>query len=209
VRLSHDEYALLVEQAPILVWRSDTTGLCDYFNDRWLEFRGRTLEEERGEGWAQGVHPEDLDRCLQIYRNAFTRRETFEMEYRLARRDGVYRWIFDRGVPIYRCRRTFPRLYRSCIDVTARVRRRPPLGASATKSWRTCGACCRSAATASASATMKATGRRSRSTSPSTLGRFLARLLPRVPEARVPRNMGTDGGAQALTRGRTWTTSGR
>ncbi len=121
MRLSHDEYALLVEQAPILVWRSDTTGLCDYFNDRWLEFRGRTLEEERGEGWAQGVHPEDLDRCLQIYRSAFTRRETFEMEYRLARHDGVYRWIFDRGVPIYAADGPFLGYIGSCIDVTARV----------------------------------------------------------------------------------------
>jgi PAS domain S-box-containing protein len=119
--LSADEYRLLVEHAPIMIWRSGTDGRCDYFNQPWLDFTGHTLEEERGDGWAQGVHPDDLARCLETYRAAFQRRETFEMEYRLLRSDGEYRWIHDRGVPII-THGAFAGYVGSCVDVTARVR---------------------------------------------------------------------------------------
>jgi PAS domain S-box-containing protein len=97
--LSHSEYKHLIEQAPIMIWRSKPDTQCDYFNQRWLDFTGRTMEEELGDGWVKGVHPDDVDRCLNIYLSAFREREIFEMEYRLRRHDGVYRWIFDRGVP--------------------------------------------------------------------------------------------------------------
>ena len=119
-RLEPDEYGVLVEQAPILIWRADTTAACDYFNDRWLEFTGRTMEQEFGNGWAEGVHPDDLDRCLVIYLGAFERRETFEMEYRLRRSDGEYRWLFDRGVPFHRGDE-FAGFIGSCVDVHERV----------------------------------------------------------------------------------------
>lgn len=119
--LSLPEYQALVEQAPILIWRANTEAVCDYFNERWLEFRGRTLEEEHGNGWAEGVHQEDLDRCLKIYLDGFNRREVFEMEYRLKRYDGVYRWIFDRGVPFTDANGDFAGYIGSCIDVTERV----------------------------------------------------------------------------------------
>lgn len=118
---SGEEYRVLVEQAPILIWRSDTTGACDYFNERWLEFRGRTLEQESGNGWAEGVHPDDFDRCLDIYQGAFRERATFEMEYRLMRHDGVFRWIFDRGVPFYLNGGSFGGYIGSCVDVTDRI----------------------------------------------------------------------------------------
>jgi len=97
--LSREEYQLLVEKAPIMIWRSTLTMECDYFNDIWLAFTGRSIEQERGNGWAEGVHPDDLDRCLKIYTENFSRRAIFEMEYRLRRHDGAYRWIFDRGAP--------------------------------------------------------------------------------------------------------------
>jgi PAS domain S-box-containing protein len=119
--LTLQEYQALVEQSPIMIWRADTTALCDYFNERWLLFRGRTMEQEIGNGWAEGVHPDDYDRCLTIYLESFKNRETFEMEYRLMRHDGVYRWIFDRGVPYSSDQGEFAGYIGSCIDVTDRV----------------------------------------------------------------------------------------
>jgi PAS domain S-box-containing protein len=120
-RLSPDEYRILVEQAPILIWRAGPDMLCDYFNERWLEFTGRSMGEELGNGWAEGVHPDDLQRCLDIYTGHFRRRDVFEMEYRLRRHDGVYRWLFDRGVPFFHREGAFGGYLGSCVDVTARV----------------------------------------------------------------------------------------
>lgn len=121
MELSHSEYRILVEQAPIMVWRSDPTGLCDYFNETWLAFTGRTHDQERGEGWSQGVHPDDLQSCLSIYTRAFAARVPFEMEYRLRRYDGVHRWIFDRGAPFVGGDGEFGGFIGSCVDVTERV----------------------------------------------------------------------------------------
>lgn len=128
--LSPEEYALLVEQAPILIWRAGTDALCDYFNHRWLAFTGRTMAQELGNGWAEGVHPDDFQRCLDVYVTAFGRREVFEMEYRLRRHDGVYRWIFDRGVPAYDGSGTFAGYIGSCVDVTERVEAQAALEAA-------------------------------------------------------------------------------
>jgi PAS domain S-box-containing protein len=115
------EYAAIVEQAPILIWRSDVSGGCNYFNERWLEFTGRTLAQERGDGWVEGVHREDVARCLEVYTSAFQERRVFEMEYRLRRHDGVWRWLFDRGVPFCDPAGAFAGYIGSCVDVTARV----------------------------------------------------------------------------------------
>ncbi len=120
-RLGSAEYAVLVEQAPIMIWRAGTDGLCDYFNERWLAFTGRSMAQEAGNGWAEGVHPDDLQRCLDIYLGHFHRHATFEMEYRLRRADGAWRWIFDRGVAMYGPAGEFTGYIGSCIDVTERV----------------------------------------------------------------------------------------
>lgn len=114
------EYRLLVEHSPVLIWRADVNKKCDYFNRVWLEFTGRTLRQELGDGWAEGVHPDDLDRCFQIYVSSFDQRLPFEMEYRLKRHDGEYRWIFDRGVPYTDDTGQFLGYIGSCIDVTER-----------------------------------------------------------------------------------------
>ena len=119
--LSPQDYATIVEQAPILIWRADLSMGCDYFNERWLAFTGRTMEQERGNGWAEGVHPEDLARCLRIYTTSFEARQPFEMEYRLRRHDGAWRWIFDRGVPSFGADGGFIGYVGSCVDVTGRV----------------------------------------------------------------------------------------
>ena len=119
-KLSGEEYAVLVEQAPMLIWRAGRSAECDFFNERWLAFRGRTLQQEAGNGWAEGVHPEDLERCVKTYLEAFAERRVFEMEYRLMRYDGVYRWIFDRGSPFFE-NGEFGGYVGSCVDVTDRV----------------------------------------------------------------------------------------
>jgi PAS domain S-box-containing protein len=119
--LTKNEYQALVEQSPILIWRARPDALCDYFNERWLSFRGRTLAEEFGNGWAEGVHPDDFDRCLKIYLDNFNARQIFEMEYRLKRHDGAYRWILDRGVPFYSEEGEFAGFIGSCVDITERV----------------------------------------------------------------------------------------
>jgi PAS domain S-box-containing protein len=120
--LSESEYRLLVESSPVMIWRSGVDARCDYFNDTWLQFTGRTLVQELGDGWAEGVHPDDLDRCLEHYFDAFHRRQPFEMEYRLKRHDGVHRWILDRGVPSYDDSGRFLGFVGSCVDVEERRR---------------------------------------------------------------------------------------
>lgn len=120
-QLTAIEYRLLVEHSPVMVWRADLNKKCDYFNHTWLEFTGRTLADEAGDGWATGVHPDDLERCFNIYVSNFDRRVPFEMEYRLKRFDGVYRWIFDRGVPFADDQGNFLGYIGSCVDVTERI----------------------------------------------------------------------------------------
>jgi PAS domain S-box-containing protein len=120
-QLSPSEYQILVEQAPIMIWRANAAAECDYFNERWLQFRGRPIEQEYGNQWSQGVHPEDLQRCLATYLDAFGKRESFEMEYRLQRHDGDYRWVLDRGAPFFDENLQFRGYIGSCIDVTDRV----------------------------------------------------------------------------------------
>ena len=116
------EYRLLVQHSPVMIWRSGLDAKCDYFNETWLAFTGRSLEQEIGDGWAEGVHPEDFDRCVKHYLDHFHRREAFEMEYRLRRHDGEWRWIFDRGVPFTADSGEFAGFIGSCIDVDERRR---------------------------------------------------------------------------------------
>jgi PAS domain S-box-containing protein len=107
----------LADFAPVMIWRSRPDKLCDWFNKPWLDFVGRTMEQEQGNGWAEGVHKEDFDRCLQTYVTAFDERRPFTMVYRLKRFDGAWRYILDNGSPFYR-KGVFAGYFGSCIDVT-------------------------------------------------------------------------------------------
>ena len=115
------EYEQIVEEAPIMIWRSGPDGECTYFNQRWLEFTGRRMEEELGNGWAQGVHPDDLQRCMEMYLKALSKREKFEMEYRLRRYDGEYRWVSDRGGPFNDSDGRFAGYIGSAFDITEKI----------------------------------------------------------------------------------------
>jgi len=118
---SEARFRTIAEQSPVMIWRADAGGRCDYYNRTWLDFRGRSEVQEAGDGRADGVHPDDLEACLETFRGAFGRREAFEMTYRLLRRDGVYRSIVDRGVPYYDDRGGFLGYLGSCLDITERV----------------------------------------------------------------------------------------
>jgi PAS domain S-box-containing protein len=131
--LPPDQYRLLVESSPVMIWRSGLDAKCDYFNETWLAFSGRTFEQELGDGWVEGVHPDDLDRCVGTYLDHFARRAAFEMEYRLRRHDGVYRYIFDRGVPFLDESGAFGGFIGSCVDVDERVQAQAMLEANAAR----------------------------------------------------------------------------
>jgi PAS domain S-box-containing protein len=112
----------MADTAPVMIWMSDNHKLCTYFNKVWLEFTGRSLEQELGNGWAEGVHPDDYQRCLETYETAFDACRVFKMEYRLRRFDGQYGWVLDSGIPRYLPDGSFLGYIGSAIDITDRKR---------------------------------------------------------------------------------------
>ena len=112
-------FRLLADAAPVMIWIAGPDSLCTYFNKTWLDFRGRSLEEEVGNGWAEGLHPDDRDLCLATYQKSFFARQSFRMEYRLQRADGEYRWMEGTGVPRFE-EEAFFGFMGSTADVTAR-----------------------------------------------------------------------------------------
>ena len=120
VRESEERFRLVSNTAPVMIWMTGTDRLCTYVNQSWLDFTGRPLEAELGNGWVEGVHKEDLRPCLETYSRAFDRHESFEMEYRVRRNDGEYRWILDVGVPRFNSDGNFAGYIGSCLDITDR-----------------------------------------------------------------------------------------
>jgi two-component system, cell cycle sensor histidine kinase and response regulator CckA len=120
INKARDFYLTLLDKFPALIWRSDVNAKCDYFNQTWLEFTGRSMEQEMGDGWAEGVHLEDLAGCLQSFLKAFHSRQPFTLEYRLRRHDEEYRWIIDQGRAFNDLDGQFAGYIGSCVDITER-----------------------------------------------------------------------------------------
>jgi PAS domain S-box-containing protein len=122
VRESESRFRIVADSAPVLIWMSGEDALCTFFNKPWLDFTGRTAEQEMGDGWTKGIHPDDLPECLEAYRESFEARRPFVLQYRLRRHDGEYRWISDNGVPRYDAEGHFAGYIGSCLDITDRMR---------------------------------------------------------------------------------------
>ncbi|MFA6673443.1 MAG: PAS domain S-box protein, partial [Methanoculleus sp.] len=133
LRESEWHFRTLADSGQALIWTSGLDANCDYFNEPWLAFTGRTLEQELGDGWTEGVHPDDLSRCIETYLDAFARRERFSMAYRLRRHDGEYRWIQDDGSPRYDTHGNFLGYIGHCLDVTEQRRMEEALRETAEK----------------------------------------------------------------------------
>lgn len=117
IQETEDRFRAIADTAPVLIWLSGPDKLCYFFNKGWLDFTGRTFEQEQGNGWAEGVHPDDFDRCIAIYTSHFDARKEFSMDYRLRRHDGEYRWIWDKGVPRFTGNGTFIGYVGGCMDI--------------------------------------------------------------------------------------------
>jgi PAS domain S-box-containing protein len=119
-RESEERFRILANSSPVLVWMTGTNKLCDFVNQGWLDFTGHSLKQEIGTTGIEGVHPDDVVRCLETYESAFEARKPFQMEYRMRRHDGQYRWIVDQGAPRYSPSGEFAGYVGSCVDITER-----------------------------------------------------------------------------------------
>ena len=120
LRESEARFRMMVDTAPVLVWMAGPDAHITFINKRWLEFTGRSMQEEIGDTWFTGIHVDDLDRCRKSYLDAVTSEQPFVLEYRLRRRDGEYRWILDTGVPLFDEEGRFGGYIGTCMDLTER-----------------------------------------------------------------------------------------
>jgi PAS domain S-box-containing protein len=120
LRESEGRFRTVANVAPVMIWMSGTNKEGVFFNKGWLEFTGRAVDEELGEGWLQGVHPEDVAHTLDVCGSAFAKHEPFTVEYRLRRKDGEYRWLLDTGTPRFDADGAFLGYIGSCIDIADR-----------------------------------------------------------------------------------------
>jgi PAS domain S-box-containing protein len=121
LRETEDRFKVMADSSPVMLWMSAVDSNCYFFNKPWLDFTGRTLDQEVGAGWCEGVHFEDFQHCLDTYLDHFNARQPFRMRYRLRRHDGEYRWLLDTGVPRFSPDGTFMGFVGSCIDIQEMV----------------------------------------------------------------------------------------
>jgi diguanylate cyclase (GGDEF)-like protein/PAS domain S-box-containing protein len=120
LRKSEENLRVLAKNESVMIWMAGTDKQCTHFNQVWLDFTGRTMQQELGEGWLEGVHPDDRENCLHGYLEAFDARREFTLEYRLRHRSGEYRWIVDHGVPRFSEQGGFLGYIGSCVDISER-----------------------------------------------------------------------------------------
>src|SRR5690606_24213597 len=120
LRESEARFRLMADAAPVLIWISDAQKRVTWVNERWLQFIGRSMEQELGFGWVENVHPDDHSASSDTFARKFEERQPFSVEYRLRRHDGEYRWILDNGIPLYTTDGAFKGYIGSCIDITDR-----------------------------------------------------------------------------------------
>jgi PAS domain S-box-containing protein len=117
-RENEERFRRAIADAPVMIWMAGVDKRCTDVNQKWLAFTGRSIDAERGDGWVDGVHPDDVQRCVTLYSDAFDRREPFTIEYRLRRYDGVYRWVVDSGIPRFDADGDFLGYIGSAVDIT-------------------------------------------------------------------------------------------
>lgn len=120
LRESEARFRNMADTSPVMIWISDQSKASTYFNKQWLDFTGRDIEQELADGWTRGIHPDDSEHCLQVFNSSFDERKRFEIEYRLRRNDGQYRWVLDSGSPRFSSDGVFLGFIGSSIDITER-----------------------------------------------------------------------------------------
>lgn len=117
-----ERFRRLADAAPVMIWMSGPDARCTYFNRAWLEFRGRNLDDELGNGWTAGLHPDDRDLCMETYIKSFTSRQAFRMQHRMERHDGQFCWLENSGVPRFESDGELVGFIGSALDITDRKR---------------------------------------------------------------------------------------
>jgi PAS domain S-box-containing protein len=120
LRESEARFRKMSDSAPVMIWLAGLDKKFSWLNTAWLRFTGRSLEDELGDGWTSRIHPDDFSHTWQIYTAAFDAREEFQMEYRLRRSDGAWRWLLAHGVPLYAADHDLTGYIGSCVDITER-----------------------------------------------------------------------------------------
>ena len=112
-----DQFKLVADYAPMPMWISNIYDQTTFFNAAWLQFRGRSFEDEYGKGWMKGIYPDDLDKCVKIYEAAHQKQKRYKVEYRLQRYDGQYRWVLENGIPQFTPDNIFIGFFGSCVEI--------------------------------------------------------------------------------------------
>jgi PAS domain S-box-containing protein len=119
-RAGERQFLRLADDSPAMIWTSGPDAACEYVNQAWLTYRGRTAQEEIGSGWVAGLHPDDRDLCMETYLHAFHARKPFRVQFRLQRADESYSWVESAGVPRYHANGDFAGFMGAVADVTER-----------------------------------------------------------------------------------------